>query len=60
MPNATTHIRPSDCSAERTHDGAWAVSAIVGGYLRRVRYYGYTKRQAVKAFIAETGPQYNA
>lgn len=59
MPNATAHIRPSDCSAERTSEGAWAISAIIAGQLRRVRYYGYTKRQAIAKFIVETNPAHN-
>jgi hypothetical protein len=34
--------------------GAWEVSAIIGGYLIRRVYYGYTKREAVAEFKAET------
>lgn len=30
--------------------GAWRVSAIVGGYLVSMQYIGYTKREAVARF----------
>lgn len=54
------HITSKECTVERSPiDGAMSVSAIVGGHLRRIRYYGYTKRQAVKAFIVETAPENN-
>lgn len=34
--------------------GAIEVSDIIGGYLVRRVYYGYTKREAVRLFRAET------
>ncbi len=33
--------------------GAYEVSALVGGYLVRKVYYGYTKREALRQFKAE-------
>lgn len=40
-------------TAERNHDGAWIVSALVGRHLITRRYYGFTKREAIAAFRAE-------
>jgi len=37
-------------STEKTMQGAWRVSAIVGGYLVSMQYMGYTKRKAVAMF----------
>jgi hypothetical protein len=37
-------------SVEKTFQGAWRVSAIVGGYLVSMQYMGYTKREAVARF----------
>ena len=37
-------------STEKTIQGAWRVSAIVGGYLVQEQYFGYTKREAVARF----------
>jgi hypothetical protein len=37
-------------STEKTAQGAWRVSAIVGGYLVSMQYMGYTKREAVARF----------
>jgi len=34
--------------------GAWEVYSIIGGYLVRRVYFGYTKRQALRMFKAET------
>ena len=34
--------------------GAWQVSDIIGGYLVTRTYYGYTKREAIALFRAET------
>lgn len=33
--------------------GAWQVSAIIGGYLVKRTFFGYTKREALQAFRAE-------
>lgn len=38
---------------ERTHFGAWRVSAIVAGYRISRLFIGYTKRAAVREFKAE-------
>ena len=40
-------------STEKTMQGAWRVSAIVGGYLVSMQYMGYTKREAVEMFKAQ-------
>ena len=40
-------------TAERNQAGAWIVSALVRGYLVTRRYYGYTRREAIRAFRAE-------
>lgn len=40
-------------TAMKNYEGAWVVSAVVGGVLRRIRYYNFTKRQAVRAFLVE-------
>ena len=37
-------------STEKTAQGAWRVSAIVGGYLVSMQYMGYTKKEAVARF----------
>lgn len=41
-------------SIVRLHNGAWQVSDIIGGYRVERTYYGYTKREAQRAFRAET------
>lgn len=33
--------------------GAWEVAAIVGGYRLARTYYGYSRREAVKMYLAE-------
>lgn len=40
-------------TAERNRDGAWMISSLVRGYLVTRRYYGFTKREAIRAFRAE-------
>ena len=40
-------------STEKTMQGAWRVSAIVGGYLVSKQYMGYTKKEAVSMFKQE-------
>ena len=37
-------------SVEKTMQGAWRVSAIVGGFLVSTQYMGYTKKEAVAMF----------
>ena len=39
---------------ERNHEGAYVISDIIGGYLVTKRYYGYTKREAIKLFKEES------
>jgi len=34
-------------------NGSWVVSAIVGGYLMAIAYYGYNKKEATRLFRAE-------
>ena len=38
---------------ERNPEGAWIVSDIVAGYLVSRRFYGYTKREAIRLFKME-------
>ena len=40
-------------TVERNHEGAYVISDIINGYLVTKRYYGYTKKQAVKLFREE-------
>lgn len=42
-------------SVEKTFQGAWRVSAIVGGFLVSRAYMGYTKREAVAMFKQQSG-----
>lgn len=42
-------------SVEKTFQGAWRVSAIVGGFLVSRQYMGYTKREAVAMFKQQNG-----
>lgn len=38
---------------ERNYEGAWIISDIVAGYFITRRYYGYTKREAIRLFKME-------
>jgi hypothetical protein len=40
---------------EKTIQGAWRISDIIGGYLEVRQYLGYSKREAIRAFISENG-----
>ena len=37
----------------RDHTGAYCISQVVSGRLLRMRYLGYTRREAIKLFRAE-------
>ena len=39
---------------DKNAEGAWRITDIVDGYLVTRRYYGYTKREAIKLFKEET------
>jgi hypothetical protein len=39
---------------ERTYNGGWCVSSLVKGSLVTRRYFGYTKKEAVRLFKQET------
>lgn len=41
-------------SIRKTHSGAWEVSEIIRGYLVRRVYFGFTRKQALAIFKAET------
>jgi hypothetical protein len=41
-------------SIDKNHEGAYVISDIVSGYLVTRRYYGYTKREALRLFKEET------
>lgn len=38
----------------KNYEGAWVISDIVDGYLVTRRYYGYSKREAMRLFRRET------
>ena len=40
---------------EKTMQGAWRITDIIGGYLFVRQYFGYSKSEAVRAFINENG-----
>jgi hypothetical protein len=42
-------------TVDRNAEGAWRVSAIVGGFLVTRCYYGFTRRESVARFRAEMG-----
>jgi hypothetical protein len=46
-------VTENDISYRRTFQGAWALSAIVGGYREERQYMGYTKREASRLFRNE-------
>ena len=39
---------------EKNNYGAWVISDIIGGYRVARQYYGYTKREAVALFRADS------
>jgi len=39
---------------EKTAQGAWRIYDVIGGYLFVRQYFGYTKREAVRAFKSES------
>lgn len=41
-------------TAEKTLQGAWLISDIIDGHLVRRQYFGYTKKEAIAAFKAES------
>jgi hypothetical protein len=45
--------RHADLSISKNTEGAWVVSAIVGGYLMTRQFYYYTKREAARLFLLE-------
>lgn len=52
--NTVNRITYADITASKlAPSGAWTLMAMVGNYLERRTYYGYTKRQALQAFHAE-------
>lgn len=40
-----------DISYRKTFQGAWALSAMIGGYYVENQFMGYTKEQATKLFM---------
>ena len=40
-------------TVDKNSEGAWRVSDIINGYLVTKRYYGYTKKEAIKMFKEE-------
>ena len=46
-------IKTKDITTTRLINGAWSVSAIVGGYREQRVYYGFTKKEAISEFKRE-------
>lgn len=46
-------VTERDLSYRRTCQGAWAITAIVDGYLVERQYMGWTKRDASRLFRDE-------
>lgn len=46
-------LRTRDLTIDRNSEGAWRISAIIGGYLETRRYYGHTMAEAIQLFKAE-------
>jgi hypothetical protein len=46
-------IRAADISINKNTEGAYVISAIVGGYLMTRVFYYYTKREAARLFLLE-------
>jgi len=44
-----------EMTVERTHNGFWVVSAIVGDYLETRRYMDHTKAESIALFKEEFG-----
>jgi hypothetical protein len=40
---------------EKTIQGAWRISDIIGGHLEVRQYFGYSKSEAIRAFVTEHG-----
>ena len=38
----------------KQHDGSLEISDIIGGYLIRIRYYFYSRKEAIALFRKET------
>lgn len=54
-------ITARDVTADRiTHNGAWFLSALVDGYFERCTYYGTSKREAIRDFVATTNAKREA
>ena len=45
----------TNMTIEKTIQGAWRISDIIGGHLEVRQYFGYSKSEAIRAFIAEHG-----
>lgn len=46
-------VAERDLGYRRTFQGAWAITAIVDGYLEERQYMGWTKREASRLFRDE-------
>lgn len=46
-------VKQSEVSATRQHNGSYEVAAIVNNVRRSKVFYGYTKREAIRLFVAE-------
>ena len=48
-------MKAKDVITRRTFRGAWVCSAIIEGFLVHRQYFGYTRREAIRAFIKAEG-----
>lgn len=46
-------VRHADLTIEKNREGFWVISAMVGGYHVRRRYYGWPKRVCASMFLKE-------
>jgi hypothetical protein len=52
-------LKKDQLTLSKTYEGAWSVSAIVGGYLTQRLYYGYTKQEAANRYLSELNKKGN-
>lgn len=45
-------ITQAEVTTRKTFQGAWECSAVVDGQHEHFQYFGYTKREAIREFVA--------
>lgn len=48
-------LHKSDICAYKNIEGAWVIYAMVGNDFRKMRYYYYTKQEAIEDFFHRYG-----